>query len=245
MLANYVHDATDLQKMKCSTSHNHVIPLVPPVSLFFSLSMVQGPLDWQTRDDVCISKSIIRKPGKLLAPLSHNLEMRSTIRAEVSLALVSDVNFALSNMSLYLKYIVIYKVFIPRRTPIKTTIAIAYATKTIKTEVTQETYSTKNISKVIRTQVKDNIIATRTKTEAIDPLQTISLIAHGSGDPDLASIGGASLIHLENQVSTRKYFLDFTANINSDLTFALTNTQEKLKSSTDLEVQTETPLTLI
>lgn len=91
MLANYVHDATDLQKMKCSTSYNHVIPLVPPVSLFFSLSMIQGRLDWQTRDDVCISKSIIRKAGKLLAPLSHNLEMRSTIRAELSLALVSDV----------------------------------------------------------------------------------------------------------------------------------------------------------
>jgi DNA-binding transcriptional regulator YdaS (Cro superfamily) len=105
---------------------------------------------------------------------------------------------------------VIQKVIIPRRTTIKTAIAIAYATKIFKTEVVQETYTTEKISKVVGTQVKDNIIATETKTEAVDPLQTIYLIAHESGDPSLAPLGGVRFTDLENQIGTSKYFLDFT-----------------------------------
>ncbi|RBQ70618.1 hypothetical protein FVER14953_03742 [Fusarium verticillioides] len=56
--------------------------------------------------------------------------------------------------------------------------------------------------KVVGTEVKDNIIATETKTEistkteAAGPLQTILLIAHDSGDPDLASLGGVGFVHL-------------------------------------------------
>ncbi|KAF5586283.1 CMGC kinase [Fusarium pseudoanthophilum] len=130
---------------------------------------------------------------------------------------------------------VIHKVIIPRRTTIKTAIATAYATKTVKTEVVQQTYSTERISKVVGTEVKDNIIATETKTEistrteAADPLQTISLIAHESGDPDLASLGGVGFVHLENQIGTGKYFLDFTADVDTDLTFTLNQRTGEIK----------------
>ncbi|EWG41673.1 hypothetical protein FVEG_03742 [Fusarium verticillioides 7600] len=122
---------------------------------------------------------------------------------------------------------VIHKIIIARRTTIKTAIATAYATKIAKTEIVQQTYSTEKISKVVGTEVKDNIIATETKTEistkteAADPLQTILLIAHDSGDPDLASLGGVGFVHLENQIGTGKYFLNFTADVDTDLTFTL------------------------
>ncbi|KAI8413847.1 hypothetical protein FOFC_07132, partial [Fusarium oxysporum] len=130
---------------------------------------------------------------------------------------------------------VIHKVIIPRRTTIKTAIATAYATKTVKTEVVQETYTTEKINKVVGTQVKDNIIATETKTEistkteAADPLQTIYLIAHDSGDPNLAPIGGVGFTNLENQIGTGKYFLDFTADVSSDLTFTLNQRTGEIK----------------
>ncbi|PNP85929.1 hypothetical protein FNYG_00985 [Fusarium nygamai] len=130
---------------------------------------------------------------------------------------------------------VIHKVIIPRRTMIKTAISTAYATRTVKTEVVQESYSTEKISKVVGTQVKDNIIATKTKTEistkteAADPLQTILLIAHDSGDPDLASLGGVGFVHLENQIGTEKYFLDFTADVDTDLTFTLNQRTGEIK----------------
>nr|RBQ96973.1 hypothetical protein FVER53263_03742 [Fusarium verticillioides] len=122
---------------------------------------------------------------------------------------------------------VIHKIIIARRTTIKTAIATAYATKIAKTEIVQQTYSTEKISKVVGTEVKDNIIATETKTEistkteAADPLQTILLIAHDSGDPDLASLGGVGFVHLENQIGTGKYFLNFTADVDTDLTFTI------------------------
>ncbi|KAI1034595.1 hypothetical protein LB504_004597 [Fusarium proliferatum] len=130
---------------------------------------------------------------------------------------------------------VIHKVIIPRRTTIKTAIATAYATKTVKTLVVQETYSTERISKVVGTEVKDNIIATETKTEistkteAADPLQTIVLIAHNSGDPNLAPLGGVGFTHLENQIGTGKYFFDFTADVDSDVTFTLNERTGEIK----------------
>ncbi|KAF5645376.1 heterokaryon incompatibility protein het-6 [Fusarium sp. NRRL 25303] len=130
---------------------------------------------------------------------------------------------------------VIHKVIIPRRTTIKTAIATAYATKTVKTEVVQETYSTERISKVVGTEVKDNIIATETKTEistkteAADPLQTIVLIAHNSGDPNLAPLGGVGFTHLENQIGTGKYFFDFTTDVDSDVTFTLNERTGEIK----------------
>uniref|UniRef100_A0A0D2XPH7 Uncharacterized protein n=1 Tax=Fusarium oxysporum (strain Fo5176) TaxID=660025 RepID=A0A0D2XPH7_FUSOF len=102
-------------------------------------------------------------------------------------------------------------------------------------EVVQETYTTEKINKVVGTQVKDNIIATETKTEistkteAADPLQTIYLIAHDSGDPNLAPIGGVGFTNLENQIGTGKYFLDFTADVSSDLTFTLNQRTGEIK----------------
>ncbi|KAI7771717.1 hypothetical protein LZL87_005993 [Fusarium oxysporum] len=130
---------------------------------------------------------------------------------------------------------VIHKVIIPRRTTIKTAIATAYATKTVKTDVVQQTYTTEKVSKIVGTQVNENIIATETKTEistkteSADPLQTIYLIAHNSGDPDLAPLGGVGFTDLENQIGTGKYFLDFTADVSSDLTFTLNQRTGELK----------------
>ncbi|KAF5675144.1 CMGC kinase [Fusarium denticulatum] len=113
--------------------------------------------------------------------------------------------------------------------------ATAYATKTIKTEVVQETYSIEKINRVVGTELNDNFIATETeaeistKTEAADPLQTISLIAHDSGNPELASLGSVGFVHLENQIGTGKYFLDFTADVDTDLTFTLNQRTGEIK----------------
>ncbi|KAM0233278.1 hypothetical protein ACHAPO_007357 [Fusarium lateritium] len=123
---------------------------------------------------------------------------------------------------------VIHLVKIPRRSTIKTTIETAYATKTVKTETVLQTYTTEHITRIVETATEDNFVATQTVyqtstvTKEIDPVQTIYLIAHDSGDRNLAPLGGVGFVNLESQQgSLKNYFVDFTADVGSDQRFVL------------------------
>ncbi|KAM0490788.1 hypothetical protein ACHAP8_011182 [Fusarium lateritium] len=123
---------------------------------------------------------------------------------------------------------VIHLVKIPRRSTIKTTIETAYATKTVKTETVLQTYTTEHITRIVETATEDNFVATQTVyqtstvTKEIDPVQTVYLIAHDSGDPNLAPLGGVGFVNLESQQgSLKNYFVDFTADVGSDQRFVL------------------------
>ncbi|KAM0420100.1 hypothetical protein ACHAPD_003669 [Fusarium lateritium] len=114
-------------------------------------------------------------------------------------------------------------IMIPRRSTIKTTIETAYATKTVKTETVLQTYTTEHVTRIVETATEDNFVATQTvyqtstTTKEIDPVQTVYLIAHDSGDPSLAPIGGVGFINLRAQPgSTGNYLIDFTTDVSSD-----------------------------
>ncbi|WZH49550.1 uncharacterized protein QYS62_010751 [Fusarium acuminatum] len=123
---------------------------------------------------------------------------------------------------------VIHRVVIPRRSTIKTTVETAYATKTVKTETVLQTYTTERITRIIKTATEDNFIATQTiyqtstTTKEVDSVQTVYLVAHDSGDPNLAPFGGIGFVDLESQQgSSANYFVDFTANFGPTQQFTL------------------------
>ncbi|KAI6764999.1 hypothetical protein HG531_012098 [Fusarium graminearum] len=93
----------------------------------------------------------------------------------------------------------IVRVKIPRATTVRTTVSTTWVTQTVKTTVVLKTYSTEEVTKTVDVVTDDVTVATKTvtetttKTEAANPLETVTFFAAGVDDPALGGLGMANL----------------------------------------------------